>query len=129
MVLPKLAEFGYFHVHFSKFSALLPEEPRSISDSCHKYGLRPYSAHGPGAFLPDSESELESMIEKHKKNIDSAAILGVTNVTVHIASVEGIRDNETGQFSGPPRASPWHPLKIQASLDLNPGFSATGHIS
>jgi len=32
-------------------------------------------------------------------------------------------------MSGVPRACPWHPLKTQASLDLNPGFSAIAHIS
>ncbi len=69
LVLPKLAEFGYSHVHFAGFSALPPEKMQSIFHSCNKDGLKPFSAHGPSTFLPNDESRLGWMIEKHKRII------------------------------------------------------------
>ena len=62
--------------------------------------MTPLSAHGPGVFLPNAVSGLEGMIDKHKRNIERAAILGVGSITFHMASVEGFRDNETERFIG-----------------------------
>ncbi len=70
LVLPKLAKFGYSHVHFARFSTLPPKELRRISERCNKHGLKAFSAHGPSTFLPGDVSGLGEMIEKHKRTID-----------------------------------------------------------
>jgi len=95
----KLAEFRYGYIYFSGRVLTLPEEKlESIVLLCKQYGVVPFAAHAPDQFLPDDETNLDQTIERHKKVLDKAAVLHCNSVTFHVASVEGVRDEETGKF-------------------------------
>jgi sugar phosphate isomerase/epimerase len=96
--LPRLAHFGYSYVHCAGFMALEHPQLRVVAEECGSLGLRPFSAHGPSVFLPNRADALEEMIGRHREAIDKAAVLGAGRITFHAASVEGVRDSQTGCF-------------------------------
>lgn len=97
--LHKLAEYGYSHVYFDgQVFAETEERLRHFVRVCEVCGITPFGAHAPGQFLPNNPAELDPMIAHHKLTLDKAAMLRCTSVTFHIASVQGVANEETGTF-------------------------------
>lgn len=94
-----LAEAGYTHVYFSGPVLTQPEEElEQIARSCEDSGIAPFAAHAPGQFLPNDSEKLDQAAARHRQTLDKAATLGCRSVTFHIASVEGVPNEETGRF-------------------------------
>lgn len=97
--IPKLAVLGYSHIYFSGRLLTQSEEYlERIAALCDRHEIVPFAAHAPGQFLPKDETGLSQTLERHKQVIDKAALLNCNSVTFHVASVEGVRNEETGQF-------------------------------
>ena len=95
----KLAQFGYSHIYFDHWAfSKSASELEQIAGLYEQYSLQPAGAHSPGRVLPETESKLEEMIAHHKTVLDKAAILGCKSVAFHVASVQGVRYEETGTF-------------------------------
>lgn len=95
----KLAEFGYTHIYFSgRVFTQSEKQLEHIVGFCEQNGIAPFAAHAPGQFLPGNTAGLRQTIERHKQVVDKAAILGCRSLAFHVASVEGVRNEETGQF-------------------------------
>jgi len=99
LCIRKLAAFGYTHIYFNGRIFGQPEaEIKRVAHLCEQYGIIPYAAHSPHPFLPYEEANLDQMIQRHRDVLDKAAILRCNSVTQHVASVEGVRNEDTAQF-------------------------------
>jgi sugar phosphate isomerase/epimerase len=95
----KLAEYEYTHVYFDGTIFFETDERLGqIAQLCNNCGVIPFAAHAPWQFIPSDPAELDQTIGRHKANIDKAAILRCNSVTFHVASVQGVPNEATGQF-------------------------------
>ncbi len=97
--LRKLNQLGYSYLYFGgRFFEQSDRDLAQAARRCAEHGILPFAAHAPGHFLPADPAELDTMLERHQRFFDKAAMLGCRSVTHHIGSVEGVRNEETARY-------------------------------